>query len=367
MNAVRGWCPSAHRPMQSGDGLLVRVKPRLGRLSAAEVLTLCDLAARYSNGMIDLTSRANLQIRGVLGDDHPALLAELVEEGLVDANPCREERRNIAVTPFHEPGDLTDRLHEAIVAVLDDLPDLPGKMGITVDPGPAPVLTGVSGDFRFERAECGALILRAEGAALGRPVSEFEATVALTEMAEWFIASGGRESGRMGRHLKRAALPKAWQIERPCQPASPSKPGGETYGVPFGRTTVEDLRMLIAATGASHLRVTPWRTLVLDDAAPEAVDGYLSFDDPLLAVAACPGAPACAQGQVGTREIARALAGKVGSLHVSGCAKGCARQKPSDVTLVGNDGRFDLVRGGRAGDTPERSGLTEAEVLELFA
>ena len=27
---VQGWCPGAHRPMMSGDGLVVRVRPRLG-------------------------------------------------------------------------------------------------------------------------------------------------------------------------------------------------------------------------------------------------------------------------------------------------------------------------------------------------
>ena len=80
----------------------------------------------------------------------------------------------------------------------------------------------------------------------------------------------------------------------------------------------------------------------------------------------CPGAPACGQAEAETRGIARALAGKVGTLHVSGCAKGCARQAAAEVTLVGREGRFDLVRDGRAGDMPERSGLTGAEVLELF-
>ena len=28
--AVRGWCPGALRPMESGDGLIVRLRPRAG-------------------------------------------------------------------------------------------------------------------------------------------------------------------------------------------------------------------------------------------------------------------------------------------------------------------------------------------------
>ncbi len=26
---IKGWCPGALRPMQSGDGLVVRIRPRL--------------------------------------------------------------------------------------------------------------------------------------------------------------------------------------------------------------------------------------------------------------------------------------------------------------------------------------------------
>jgi precorrin-3B synthase len=85
--------------------------------------------------------------------------------------------------------------------------------------------------------------------------------------------------------------------------------------------------------------------------------------DPLLAVDACPGAPACAAASVETRALARALAGRVAGLHVSGCAKGCARGPPARVTLVGREGRFDLVRAGTAWDRPLRRGLTPAEVL----
>ena len=43
--AVKGWCPDAWHPMISGDGLLVRVKPRLGRLTREQALALCDAAA----------------------------------------------------------------------------------------------------------------------------------------------------------------------------------------------------------------------------------------------------------------------------------------------------------------------------------
>lgn len=370
MSRVRGWCPSAHRPMASGDGLLVRVKQRGGRLSARCLQNVWQAADTFGNGVIDLTSRGNLQIRGVAEADHPALLAHLIDAGLVDDDPTREGRRNIAVTPFWNPGDVSERLYGALDARLNGLPELPGKMGYAIDTGPAPMLQDVSADVRLERSQDGQIVLRADGARRGRPVTETRAMDALTELIGWFVSTGGVQNGRMARHLKAVALPEEWQTLEPTPPAGRPGPGGaiggRIYGVPFGRTSGADLARLIDATGADHVRVTPWRMLFLEDAAPVEVEGFLSAPDPVLSVAACPGAPACAQAEVETRAIGRALAGKVRTLHVSGCPKGCARQNPAEVTLVGNAGRFDLVRGGRAGDTPERSGLTGAEVLELF-
>ena len=62
---IKGWCPGAWQPMETGDGWLVRVRPPLGQLSKAQMLALCDAAETYGNGLIELTSRANIQLRGV--------------------------------------------------------------------------------------------------------------------------------------------------------------------------------------------------------------------------------------------------------------------------------------------------------------
>src|SRR5210317_637090 len=96
---VKGWCPGAHRPMMSGDGLIVRVRPKMSRLSAVEADTLAGLSLRFGNGFIDLTLRGNLQVRGIAEPDHAALLDALLGAGLLDATPELEAKRNILVTP----------------------------------------------------------------------------------------------------------------------------------------------------------------------------------------------------------------------------------------------------------------------------
>ena len=40
--AAKGWCPTIYRPMMSGDGLLVRVKPAYGLLDAQALTCLAD-------------------------------------------------------------------------------------------------------------------------------------------------------------------------------------------------------------------------------------------------------------------------------------------------------------------------------------
>ena len=63
---AKGWCPSALRPMQSGDGLLVRVKPKYGMLNSKQLLVLADCSDKFGNGLLDITSRTNVQILSLI-------------------------------------------------------------------------------------------------------------------------------------------------------------------------------------------------------------------------------------------------------------------------------------------------------------
>lgn len=360
---AKGWCPGAHRPMMSGDGLVVRVRPMMARLERSQMLGLCDLATRFGSGLIDLTSRANLQIRGVDEKDHEALLQELAALELLQDDPELEGRRNILMTPLWQAGDDSSAIAEQLVRRLPDLPALPAKMGFAVDAGPAPMLQGNSADFRFERDATGGLILRADGAALGRPVSRNTAVQAALEMAEWFVQTGGTASRRMALHLNKAILPADWTSTAPATQAKGLVPGAagahHIYGAAFGQIEARAMRQLLQDSGAKAIRVTPWRLFLLEKAAPvTSCDFITDADDPLLQINACPGAPYCTAASVDTRNLARKLARRIsGPLHVSGCAKGCAHPRKCRTTLVGRNGAFDLVRNGLPWDEPQLSGL----------
>ncbi|WP_322962975.1 cobalamin biosynthesis protein CobG [Sphingomonas fuzhouensis] len=365
---VKGWCPDAWRPMMAGDGLLVRVRPPLARLTAEQVEGLCDAAIRHGNGQIDLTSRANLQLRGATEASWPAMVAALQPLGLVDPDPVREGRGAILINPDWREGDDSHAIASELRARLAELPELPGKVGIVVDAGPAPMLAHASGDFRIERAATGGLLLRADGRASGVTVTRSNAVDALIRLAHWFVDSDGRTAGRMARH--KVALPD-W-AEGDAVPASgvPMEPGphplGTVYGLPFGRIDAASLAAFVH-THDCAIRLIPWRLLIAEGVAPTPAAGMLLADSPILHVDACVGAPACPQASVETRELATRLAPLIdGRLHVSGCAKGCARARAADWVLTGRAGAFDLTRNARAGATPLHTGLTPERAVALL-
>jgi precorrin-3B synthase len=354
--------------MLSGDGYVLRIRPRLARLAAADVLALCDAAQTYGAGLVDLTNRANLQIRGVAAAAVAPLQDRLAQLGLLDSDTTQEARRNLLVAPDWQPRDDTDRIARALLARLADLPDLPPKVGFAIDAGAAPILTADPADFRVERGASGGLILRADGHATGAPVAPAVAAEMLIRLAHWFMETGGGDAGRMRRHP--VPLPDwADGSEPPAAPRPPVSAGGRAAGLPFGQISATDLAGLVRASGATALRLTPWRVVILEGGtAPATAPGVVTDpEDPALRTDACAGAPFCPQASVETRALAARLAPHVaGRLHVSGCAKGCARAGPADVTLTGRNGLFDLALHARAGDPPLRTGLTPAQVLAQF-
>ncbi|MGK7654248.1 hypothetical protein ACSQ76_18130 [Roseovarius sp. B08] len=109
------------------------------------------------------------------------------------------------------------------------------------------------------------------------------------------------------------------------------------------------------------------RLFLLVDGTPGDTPFVTQPGNPLMSAHACPGAPFCPQATVSTMDIARDLAPRVsGTLHVSGCAKGCALPRAADTTLTGRDGRFDLVRNGAPWDTPCARGLGPEDLNETI-
>lgn len=412
---IKGWCPGALRPMQSGDGLVVRIRPPTGRLTPTQALAIAQASETHGNGIIDLSARANLQLRGVTEASHPLLIDDLHAHGLIDPDIETESLRNLIVTPFrsfppppsppHEgegslPAQLShgtpasgaslpprrgregdggqiagpahdpDSLAATLTAALARMPKLPGKFGFALDTGPRPVLNGASADIRIERAADGNLILRPDGHPLGQPVSDLGPDA--IAMAHWFVENGGiiNGRGRMAALIARGIVPPNCTLapaESWPAPGPGLHPDGALVALAFGQMQAATLHSL-AALG-QELRPTPWRMVLIVGATTlPGIPGLVTDPtDPILRITACTGAPACPQALGDTRQLARQLAPHLApgqTLHISGCAKGCAHPAPAETTLTATGQGYDLIRNGTAHDTPGLRGLTPRAIQD---
>ena len=347
---VKGWCPGALRPMESGDGLIARVRPWCGAFSLAQASGLAEIAERQGNGHIDLTRRANLQIRGLREEGLPGLHDALDRLGLLDPDPATEAARNIMVGPL--AGTEARTLAEALGRALSEdrrVGALPAKFGWLVDGGGPLSIIGERADIALYVTDAG-IALRVDG--------------------QW-LGGGSVESALAAAFGARPALPKIDIAPVPGRRRLGRLAGMTGVASPFGRLEAEQLRELAglaAKAGVSEIRLSPWRALYINAPVefPAELGLIVDENDPLLRIDACPGTPACRSASVDTRRTARQLAasGFAGTLHVSGCAKGCARSAPADLTLVGEGGRYGVVRNGTARDAIERT--IDADDLAAF-
>lgn len=371
--AIKGRCPGALNPMMSGDGIVVRIRPFNGRLRRAQADGLATMATAHGNGLLDLSSRGNIQIRGVTDKSYPALIEGLGHMGLLDATPEIEARRNVLVTPFWQTDDEAEVLVAELTDALglDGAPDVPHKFGFAIDTGTTPVLQTASADVRLEMDAGGGLILVADGSDKGKPVTSDTAIAEGLALAQWFLDNRS-DQRRMAALLKSGIpLPVGHFVPRQAPsylPAPGFTPIGAMVGLAFGQLQVETLAALAKHGG---LRMTPWRMLLVESARqlPDIEGLITAADDPLLRVVACTGGPRCAQAHIETRILARTLAPNVPidkMLHVSGCAKGCAHPKAAPLCVTGTSNGLDLIRKGRASDTPEQSGLSAQDIIKAI-
>jgi precorrin-3B synthase len=396
--------------MPSGDGWLVRVKPTAATLSADAARLIASGARRHGNGHIDLTSRANLQVRG-LGPRSSELFAEtIIGAGLGCADPSVEAIRNVMAGPLgaDDPSAAFDahavaREIEAMLRAETALAALPDKFGVAVDAGGLLPLAGVGADIMLGAAG-DSLTVQLDGGMLAAlcPRASLVETVKALALASLHLAIERGEPPRRMRPLVRdvsedaifeaAGLSPAPAPLPPPAPA-PSAVGFIPYqmgnqgafgaGLPFGRIDAEQLAALAALSercGDGSLRTTPWRAFLIANVA--AADGNTLSEevaalglitdpsDPRLRILACVGAPSCTSATVDARADATRLAVIVGehagdTIHVSGCAKSCAHRGPASLTLVGRDGRYDVIRNGMASDRPSLTGLRIDDIAAL--
>ena len=160
---VKGWCPGALRPMASGDGLIARVRPWCGAFSLTQASGLAEIAGRLGNGHMDLTRRANLQIRGLSEDRLSELHAALDRLDLLDASPEAEAARNVMVGPL-AGAEVRAVAAQLSYALSEDrrAAGLPAKFGWLVDGGGPLSIVSERADIALSVTDDG-MALRVDG------------------------------------------------------------------------------------------------------------------------------------------------------------------------------------------------------------
>jgi precorrin-3B synthase len=387
----RGACPGIATPMGTGDGLLARMQPE-APVAIEHFIALCQESQARGNGVMEVTQRGSLQVRGLSESGAVRFAAAVGAFGLRDRpGPA------VLTTPLMgvEPGifDLREsvlHLREALAAERT-FAKLSSKTSIVVDGGERLHLDQVSAVIRVRAQNSTTIHLSIAGTAA---TATLLGEVAIQDMERSILAilaqiaardDGARVQDFFTDEARARLLATLPIVVRPL-PAAVARPiapgigvhslidGSKAVGIalPFGFTEAASLIRLAQAArdlGANSIRPAPDRTLLLvglpsnatqDASAFAANMGFITqASDSRRHIVACAGAPACASSLLDTRHLASEIAAAAapfldGSflIHLSGCAKGCAHPKAAALTLVGPS---HLVVDGRAGDRPNET------------
>ncbi|MEG4217998.1 precorrin-3B synthase [Microcoleus sp. Pol14C6] len=311
-------CPGLFYGSQARDGVLSRMRIPGGILNAQQCRTIADLAAQYSTGCLQVTNRANLQIREVNSEIAPEVWNRLQELGIASRRVEVDPIRNIMASPTAgiDRQQLLDT--RPLVKAWDDylqthseLSKLSPKFSIGFDGGESVSIQALRNDILL--AACGrstqsGIVFRLHlNSDTGILIPESQCISVLAALASTYLeytkirpridgkkprlrhllADWGAES-----YLERVQqnLPFLWQFTsctfpKNSQDASsekslphhrhlgihPQRQSGFSYmgiALPFGRLESKQLRNLASLAqnlASGTLRLTPWQNLLISD------------------------------------------------------------------------------------------------------
>jgi precorrin-3B synthase len=286
-------CPGAFRPWRADDGLLVRLRLVGGRLPVEALRRLLAVSTQFADGDVHLTSRANLQVRGLPGDDGQLsgkALTALESTGLLPS-VTHELVRNILVSPQSGiaggRADLRPVAASLDAALLADLHlgRLPGRFLFTLDDGRGDLLDRLHGSGR-RGTDLGLVALDDSTVQLrigdhwGEVVALDEAALHLAGLATAFLRARGPGTDAPW-HLRELPTPLRTPVRPDPRIPAPAPalahgavPGGIHVHVPDGLLTPQRARALLAQSpcGTPEVVVTPWHGILVPDSLEETDD-----------------------------------------------------------------------------------------------
>ncbi|MCY1140018.1 precorrin-3B synthase [Actinoplanes sp. Pm04-4] len=354
-------CPGALRLHHAADGPLARVRLPGGLLTGERLAVLAELAESYGDGHLELTSRANVQLRGLRSADPVVLAARLAAAGLLPSE-THETVRNIVAPPLSgiTLRSLVGELDRALCAD-PALAALPGRFLFAVGEVPlaadlAAIPTGGQFTILFAAQDHGLRVPTAQVV----PALIAAANAFLAERAATPVGAPAWRLHELADGPARVARRTAEALDLPTGQAAPDLPTDHSPAkatrsadrdrplvgvvrqedglvavgalVPMGRLGGEALRLL---SNARRVVVTTARGVVVPDLTVEAARRWVQAlaeaglavegTSRWVGVTACAGRPGCAKSLADVRADADSTSTYAEGLpvHWVGCARGC--------------------------------------------
>jgi precorrin-3B synthase len=334
-------------------------------ITAAQLAALAHAATEFGSPAMELTSRGNVQVRGI---HDAAALAEAAGAAGLLPSATHERVRNIVASPLSgRSGGLGDvrgtvRDLDSGLQKRPDLAELPGRFWFGVDDGRGDI-SGLTPDVSTHLTSPDTAAVLVAGRDTGVRIPASQAADTLLDLADTFLEIRGNrwrtiELDNADELLTGAGL-------------RPTEPSGATWAPvdapPVGWITQDDGRITLGAAvplGVLQARtaefvaaitapavVTPWRSLLICDLEEGIADTALRvlaplgliFDEhsPWLTISACTGSPGCAKSLADVRSDAAAAAEAgeaAGRRHFVGCERACGSPPVGQVLVATNSG-----------------------------
>ncbi|WP_158792957.1 precorrin-3B synthase [Granulicella sp. L60] len=412
MQTADNLCPGILHAVPAKDGLLVRIRTPGGLIDGNQLKAIAHAAEAFGQPIVDITARANIQLRGIRQQDLASLVEALASVDLIPSVP-HDRIRNIAASPLAglDPEELLDArplVRSLDHALINDpsLASLPPKFNFLIDGGGRRFDTDAA-DIALSAIDLSGSIrlhLTIGGVASGLAVAVEHAVECMVEAAHTCLALSAEHAipcrakkiastdGALAQLIARLSpmlLPCPTPAHSPqISPAPigiiPSTQRGQIHiipSIPLGRMTSTQAQGVaeIALRYEADLRLAPWRGVVLASLPAQAIDTILAelqnlglpsdASDGFAGIAACAGISGCASSLADVRHDAALLAQRLAgskiyqgwTINLSGCDKRCAMRNGATVELVATPSGYNLKLDG----APLRPGCSSEAAIDL--
>lgn len=392
-------CPGLFSGSRARDGILSRMRIPGGILNVAQCGAIGDLVDRYGTGYVQVTNRANLQIRNLNSAISAEVWQNLQTLGLASSLVEIDPIRNIMASPtagidrqsLLDPRPLvTD--WDNYLQTHPELSELSPKFSVGFDGGESVSIGAIRNDILLaaeRRTADSKIVLRLYvNNDTGIIIKESQCISVLAAITSVYLQYTKNKPQIEGKKPRLRHLLADWGVEKylkqiqhnlpfvlqqssiaPSEKSlanyqhlgiHPQQQSGFSYigiALPLGKLKSQQLRDLANLAqnfGRGTLRLTPWQNLLISDIPNQKIyeleksiarlglhSSATNLDSCLVA---CAGNTGCASAMTDTQSHALAMVQDLAqklqidrpiNIHLSGCEKSCAQHSPIDITLVG--------------------------------